>query len=940
MNEETFIPTNRKPVSNLSKNYEKNFNKTMTQGNIKLNETDELLTEKEQSVKRKIFSLPKMEALAFSDPKLTAVYDSMAENGSERYGYHYNETILNLIFNDYVLNSEKYLQKYKMAIPKISKRRDKSGINQLKKAGEISMNKTGTNIKKQPMDENEEPLTKVDFLVNETDPENSDVFAYFPEEKHDEKYNMSYSHIGQHSACDPEYAKESREATPEEYMDLKRELDGIGYNLDVLNTTNETTGAASSGAFSAPMGFENKVDETTSAGSAGGAAGYVGYAGPAAWGGGDLMKGGKSKVMRKPIWQGGTIIGESKTNYLVDPIGFEKYVQTLNEQIEIEEPQLSQKNNIPADTNKRVNDYLIDKTNAFTSNGIKKWGKGDTNLELKTVKSGIMDKPELKVEGIGDTNKITTVEQLKELKLTAEMIPQLADKALYAVAIRIADKMLYPMSWDELPDINSMWSYINPNGGMTVDRLKDAVKRAVKKRVKEAGYDNLFESDINEKAKSKSQQRFMGIVHAVQKGELNPNKVGGAVEKAAKTMKEKDVEDFAKTNTKKLPEKINNTTIKEETQTMIQSNGTSMSNKMTPTGDQSSGINMGLTTAPMSTNESENLFEELNNELKAYSIHQEKLKKMSEDRKPSALILRDRVGSENEKNFKSDMQHSGTKDIIDTEKQLMWKDQQTNVGENPQKLGTDIEDKEIEVTEGEALKNVGDSANNNGDEIQKRNMTTEEQNEVNNYRLGLGDLVYDNPVGKKFEDRMKKDMGDKLYKQRQDKLKFRGKAPMYNKDPQPIEDTTAKKVQFDKEQSGWNERNGLKESMITGRYSDLLNKRRLIDFTMNEVKLIDSENENLFELDFTGLGNNYNSKTIDNKVSVNEGVVNVLGTHKFFTNGKNVFAVKNPIKKLNENEDKSGKPIVNEQINKMKHLLGYNADTFINTNSVKKNRGF
>ena len=119
----SFKPTLKKPVSKQSQNYEKNFKRTMnsTAPDIKLNEVDELLTEKEQSLKKKIFSLAKMEALVFSDPKLTAVYDEMAENGEEKYGYHYNETIMNMIFNDYVLNSPKYLQKYKMAIPKEKK---------------------------------------------------------------------------------------------------------------------------------------------------------------------------------------------------------------------------------------------------------------------------------------------------------------------------------------------------------------------------------------------------------------------------------------------------------------------------------------------------------------------------------------------------------------------------------------------------------------------------------------------------------------------------------------------------------------------------------------------------------------------------------------------------------------------------------------------------
>jgi len=325
-----FKPTLKEPMSDQSQKFEKNFDKTMKKHSVKLVETDALLTEKEQSLKKKIFDLSKMEALVFSDPKLTSVYDEMAENGEEKYGYHYNETIMNMIFNDYVLNSPKYLQKYKMAIPKEKKRRDKSGINQLKKAGEEKMSQTGlpkqpkkpekelspSGLPKDEVDENAELVTKVQFLVNEKDPENPDVFAYFPEENYDNagKFKTGYSHIGQHSAVHPQYAAENRPATPEEYADLKAELEGVGYNLEVL---------------------ENGINETTSAGSAGGAAGYVGYAGPAAWGSGDLMKTkGKSKAMRKPIWKMGTIVGES--NYLTDPSGFEKYVEKLNEQSDID----------------------------------------------------------------------------------------------------------------------------------------------------------------------------------------------------------------------------------------------------------------------------------------------------------------------------------------------------------------------------------------------------------------------------------------------------------------------------------------------------------------------------------------------------------------------------------------------------------------------------
>ncbi len=56
-------------------------------------------------------------------------------------------------------------------------------------------------------------------------------------------------------------------------------------------------------------------------------------------------------------------------------------------------------------------------------------------------------------------------------------------------------------------------------------------------------------------AESKKQQRFFGMVHAVQKGELCPKKVGPEIRKAAREMKYGDVKDLASTIHKNLPEK-------------------------------------------------------------------------------------------------------------------------------------------------------------------------------------------------------------------------------------------------------------------------------------------------------------------------------------------------------------------------------------------------
>ena len=61
-----------------------------------------------------------------------------------------------------------------------------------------------------------------------------------------------------------------------------------------------------------------------------------------------------------------------------------------------------------------------------------------------------------------------------------------------------------------------------------------------------------LEEMLSEKAVSKKQQRFMGMVHAAQKGD---EPASPEVAKVAKSMKKKDALDFAKTKHKGLPNK-------------------------------------------------------------------------------------------------------------------------------------------------------------------------------------------------------------------------------------------------------------------------------------------------------------------------------------------------------------------------------------------------
>lgn len=68
--------------------------------------------------------------------------------------------------------------------------------------------------------------------------------------------------------------------------------------------------------------------------------------------------------------------------------------------------------------------------------------------------------------------------------------------------------------------------------------------------------DGMDEGELEEKAVSKKQQKFMGVVKAMQDGDLP---IKGKAGKVAQEMKPSDVDDFASTKHKGLPTKVENT---------------------------------------------------------------------------------------------------------------------------------------------------------------------------------------------------------------------------------------------------------------------------------------------------------------------------------------------------------------------------------------------
>jgi hypothetical protein len=63
-------------------------------------------------------------------------------------------------------------------------------------------------------------------------------------------------------------------------------------------------------------------------------------------------------------------------------------------------------------------------------------------------------------------------------------------------------------------------------------------------------------------AQSKQQQKFMGLVHAIQKGDVPASDASPEAQKVAKDMKPSDVKDFASTSHKGLPKKVKQEIVK------------------------------------------------------------------------------------------------------------------------------------------------------------------------------------------------------------------------------------------------------------------------------------------------------------------------------------------------------------------------------------------
>lgn len=591
---------------------------------------------------------------------------------------------------------------------------------------------------------------------------------------------------------------------------------------------------------------KKETNETTSSGASGQ------YATAQAWSGNGQPK------MSKPIWHGGAIIQES--NYITDPKLFKEMLNFINENFT------------------SINEHHLDSKEEKVAFIIQ--NKGDEYKDIEKLDS-------MSDEEIDNIyNKIEKEMGLvEETNLNEHHLETKEDRIKFIIS-NTGDKYGDQATLNSLNDNTIEAIYLNVEKEMGIDD--------------EINVDDIPDENLEEKSESKAQQKYMGMVRGVQKGELDSDDVSSDVIKTAKEMKPKDVKDFASTKHDDLPEKV-------EESSMLDP----LPDTMGMSNDREDSMKVSKPNSTSSIQGMDNVMEELQKDI-------DFLNDLKENRRPSALIQLDRIKEKNQANFKSDVRK-----IDDIE---MAKDQYTEIDyEDSKKLGQEIEKEVLKKTKGESFKNVGNSTNKKGDEIPKRNQTDDEIDEIDKIRDGMHTIAYDSKPDERFEERMKADMGDDLYNKRQKRLEAQTDQPMYNKDTQPVSNGDNKK-QYNKYMKN------IKESLICGKYKNDFNKTVFVNFELGKAKIVESVDLDCFKpINIEGMGN---FRT--NKFEVNESAVTTLKNKSFYINEETkeiVFMEKGKQKLIKESKETLQKR--KQDFDKMKKLFNYDPSKYIDTTVSK-----
>lgn len=267
------------------------------------------------------------------------------------------------------------------------------------------------------------------------------------------------------------------------------------------------------------------------------------------------------------------------------------------------------------------------------------------------------------------------------------------------------------------------------------------------------------------------------------------------------------------------------------------------------------------------------------------SMFESIIEQLEEEKRHSAMVLRDRLAKENEKNFYNDIKVN--KEISDSVKKAVEKQKEDNI-----KSSMDLEKEQMS----KEFKPVKFD--------QKEDFTSE----YDKITKGMEDLDYDIEPSDKFKERVKKEMGEEIYDKGRERVALKSAQLLYNKDTQPTQDADKYKKKFEESYH------------VSGKYKDMFNKIKIVDFRLDESSYNDNV-DNFIKLNVAGIGNTYS-----NKVELNESVRNILDDYSFYYDDKN-DNIYHKMNKTNINDSMD--------LSKFKHLTGYNPTKYISTKKSK-----
>ncbi len=593
---------------------------------------------------------------------------------------------------------------------------------------------------------------------------------------------------------------------------------------------------------------KKKMQNETTSASGSGA-----YASPYAWAGG-------SKPMRRePIWKGGVVIQEGDETLL------EHHLNTKEEKIEFIINNVGDKYG----SEEELFDLTDNALDVVYLNVEKEMGIDDISPEdLEDI-----DIEEVEVDDLDESSKDKQryKNMLKDLQGDDYDLDDIDDELLDTLSTKKEKFKKKEINNESFADLNEE----DDKREMIV-----ATDKNIKDEFKPNFNEHTLIEEVNEDERldesSKDKQRYKNLLKGLQGNDYELDDIEDKLDKYNNKNKKK-----SKKSEKEL---VDEASIIEPSDNTI---------SMSRDEDDSMKMTKPLTTSTVSgIDEDEELLKS----------HKEFISEIAVKRHPS-MIRVDRVKNQNKNNFKQG---------IDRINDIQTAQEEITTVDEPQKYSDDIEKEVLKRTKGQSFKNVGNSANEKGDEIPKGNITKDEEEELDTIRDGMHTLKYTREPDSRFEERMKRDMGDDMYDKRKRSLEAKKNMPMYIKDKQPISE----------------------DYSMLGVYNDKFGKDNFITIKPGNISLVNEEyvNENNYiRIKTEGLGNRVN-----NRFRLNESVDKLIESVDFYINESNGYIVgiekSNSKGMINESVENTSKSIINEShLNKMRSLIDYRPSKYIDT---------